>query len=53
MVEHESAEEDVIHSMHDEPFVESELEDHFEAMIEDDEQPSFVPVSVGHDALHR
>lgn len=41
MVEHESAEEDDNHNIHDEPFVESQLEVYVEPMIEENEQPSF------------
>lgn len=37
--EHESIEEDAMHSMHDEPFLESQLEAHVEPMIEADEHP--------------
>ena len=43
MVEHESAQEDDMHVMHDELFGESQLEVHVEPIIKEDEQPSFGP----------
>jgi len=39
MVEHESAKEDDVCSMHDNPFAESQLEVHIEPMMVEDEQP--------------
>lgn len=39
--EHESLEEDGVHSVHDEPFLESQLEAHVESMMEQDEKSSF------------
>ena len=39
MVEHESAKEDDMDSMHGEPFGESQWEDHIEPVMEEDEQP--------------
>jgi len=41
--EHKSAEEDDMHSMHDESFVEYQLEAHVEPMTKEDEQPSYGP----------
>lgn len=37
MVEHESVKEEDMHNMHDDPFGESQLEDHVEPMMEEDE----------------
>lgn len=39
MMEHDSAEEDNAHNMHDEPFRESQLEVHIEPAMEEDGQP--------------
>ena len=39
MVEHESVEEDDVHSVHNEPLGESQLEVHIEPVMMEDEQP--------------
>lgn len=43
MVEHESNQKEDMHSMHDEPLRESELEVHVEPMMVEDEKPYFGP----------
>lgn len=37
----ESVEEDDMHSVHDEPFLQSQLEAHVDPIMEEGEQPSF------------
>lgn len=53
MVEHESAEKDDVHSMHVEPFWESQLEVHIEPMMEEEEKTPLGPTIGGEQAATR